>query len=39
MHIPQFVIATLAAVLEPKIRLSHRRDWAPFCLQGTFMSH
>ena len=26
MHIAQFVIATFAAVVEPKIRLSHRRD-------------
>ena len=29
VHIAQFVIATLAAVLQPKIRLSHHRDWAP----------
>jgi len=31
-HIAQFVIAMLAAVLEPKIRLSHRRDRVTFCL-------
>ena len=34
MHIAQFVIATLATVLDPKIRLSHRRDRVTFCLQS-----
>ena len=34
MHIAQFVIAMLAAVLELKIRLSHRWEKATFCLQG-----
>ena len=40
MHIAQFVIATLGAVLEPKIRLSHRRLGIepPFVYQG-FNTH
>jgi len=34
MHVAQFVIVTLATVLEPKIWLSHCKDRVTFCLQS-----